>query len=45
MKGKEIKKEKKKEKNGNDKLKSMSNYQKEKTGKQEFSINPIPKKQ
>lgn len=44
MKGKETKKEKKKEKNDGQSVKIKSNYQNEKTSKQELAINIKPKK-
>lgn len=42
MKGLETKKEQKKEKSDNKKIKVVSDYQKEKSSKQ--SLNPVPKK-
>lgn len=44
MKGKEIRKEKKKDKDSGKGVKVKSDYQNEKNSKQDFTINPKPKK-
>lgn len=44
MKGKEIRKEKKKDKDGGRNVKVKSDYQNEKSSKQDFTINPKQKK-
>lgn len=44
MKGKEAKKETKKEKKDDRIMKKVSDYQKEKSGKQDLTINGTPKK-
>lgn len=44
MKGKEVRKEKKKEKADPKAIKVKSSYQKENGSKQDYSVNPSPKK-